>query len=77
MRVRVHLLYHQRVLTAPSSRTLLRACERCANEKRKTINGDDILYAMRTLGFEKYSETLEIYLKKYREVSAALRIDRP
>ena len=49
--------------------TFLRACERCSNEKRKTINGDDILYAMRTLGFEKYSETLEIYLKKYREVS--------
>ena len=46
----------------------IRACERCASEKRKTINGDDILYAMRTLGFEKYAENLEIYLKKFRDV---------
>ncbi len=52
-----------------TSRPRFRACERCASEKRKTINGDDILYAMRTLGFEKYAENLEIYLKKYREVS--------
>ena len=36
-------------------------------EKRKTINGDDLLWAMSTLGFDKYVEPLKIYLAKYRE----------
>ena len=43
------------------------ACEKCKNEKRKTINGDDLLFAMNTLGFESYIEILRIYLHKYRE----------
>ncbi|KAM0748740.1 histone-fold-containing protein [Meredithblackwellia eburnea MCA 4105] len=43
------------------------AAERCLMEKRKTINGEDILFAMTTLGFENYSDTLKIYLAKYRE----------
>ncbi|GAA5911607.1 hypothetical protein JCM6882_008051 [Rhodosporidiobolus microsporus] len=43
------------------------AAERCAVEKRKTINGEDILFAMTTLGFENYSEVLKVYLAKYRE----------
>jgi nuclear transcription Y subunit beta len=43
------------------------ACERCASEKRKTINGDDIMFAMNTLGFDKYCDNLNLYLKKYRE----------
>merc|ERR1711976_540314 len=30
------------------------AAERCAKEKRKTVNGEDILYAMQTLGFDEY-----------------------
>nr|CAH7756406.1 unnamed protein product [Callosobruchus chinensis] len=38
-------------------------------EKRKTINGEDILVAMSTLGFDNYVEPLKIYLQKYREVS--------
>ena len=29
--------------------------------------GDDLLYAMGTLGFEKYVEPLKAYLSKYRE----------
>lgn len=37
-------------------------------EKRKTINGEDILFAMSTLGFDNYVEPLKIYLQKYREV---------
>lgn len=45
------------------------ASERCASEKRKTLNGEDILFAMDSLGFESYSATLKIYLSKYREVS--------
>lgn len=43
------------------------ASERCTREKRKTINGDDLLWAMSTLGFEDYIEPLKIYLSKYRE----------
>jgi hypothetical protein len=43
------------------------------NEKRKTVNGEDVLWAMQTLGFENYSETLKLYLHKYRESSKTER----
>jgi len=43
------------------------ASDRCNSEKRKTINGEDILYAMNNLGFEKYTPILKIYLDKFRE----------
>jgi nuclear transcription Y subunit beta len=42
------------------------ASEKCCAEKRKTVNGEDILFAMTSLGFENYSEVLKIYLAKYR-----------
>ncbi|KAH3682243.1 hypothetical protein WICPIJ_006801 [Wickerhamomyces pijperi] len=42
------------------------AADKCYSENRKTLNGEDVLYAMRTLGFENYAETLKIYLAKYR-----------
>ncbi|XP_046357732.1 nuclear transcription factor Y subunit beta-like [Haliotis cracherodii] len=45
------------------------ASERCHQEKRKTINGEDILFAMSTLGFDNYVEPLKAYLQKYRESS--------
>lgn len=45
------------------------ASERCAQEKRKTINGEDVLFAMGTLGFDPYIAPLKIYLQKYRDVS--------
>ena len=47
-----------------------RASDRCIDEKRKTITGDDILFALSTLGFDNYVEPLQIYLKKDREVSS-------
>lgn len=50
------------------------ACDKCIQEKRKTINGDDLLWAMSTLGFDKYVEPLKLYLAKYRE---AIRGDKP
>jgi nuclear transcription Y subunit beta len=50
------------------------ASDKCMQEKRKTINGDDLLWAMSTLGFDKYVEPLKIYLNKYRE---AVRGDKP
>jgi len=43
------------------------ASDRCQQEKRKTINGEDILWAMQSLGFENYADVLKIYLAKYRE----------
>ncbi|MEW5297818.1 MAG: hypothetical protein WDW38_006999 [Sanguina aurantia] len=48
------------------------ASDKCQREKRKTINGDDLLWAMTTLGFEEYIEPLKVYLAKYREAEAAL-----
>jgi len=45
-----------------------RASDKCQREKRKTINGEDLLWAMSTLGFEEYVEPLKVYLMKYREV---------
>lgn len=44
------------------------ATERCLQEKRKTITGEDIIAAMNTLGFENYGETLKLYIDKFREV---------
>jgi len=43
------------------------ASERCKQEKRKTINGEDILFAMSTLGFDNFVEPLKIFLQKFRE----------
>ncbi|KAM0789364.1 hypothetical protein ACM66B_000195 [Microbotryomycetes sp. NB124-2] len=43
------------------------AAEHVSTENRKTINGEDILLAMQTLGFENYAQVLTIYLAKYRE----------
>ncbi|XP_029163758.1 nuclear transcription factor Y subunit B-1 [Nylanderia fulva] len=45
------------------------ASDRCHMEKRKTINGEDILFAMTTLGFDNYVEPLKMYLQKYREAT--------
>ncbi|KVI00530.1 nuclear transcription factor Y subunit B-7-like [Cynara cardunculus var. scolymus] len=44
------------------------ASDKCQREKRKTINGDDIIWAITTLGFEEYVEPLKLYLVKYRQL---------
>ena len=81
MRQRVHLVHHKRRYARngrpchlSSTHTCLQtytplASEKCQQEKRKTVNGEDILFAMTSLGFENYAEALKIYLAKYREVS--------
>ena len=51
-----------------TSVVLYRASDKCQREKRKTINGDDLVWAMSILGFEEYGEPLKLYLHKYREV---------
>lgn len=52
------------------------AIDKCMLEKRKTLNGEDILWAMFTLGFEHYAETLKIYLAKYRQSEQAEQMTR-
>ncbi|CAN0464594.1 unnamed protein product, partial [Hapterophycus canaliculatus] len=42
------------------------ASDKCQDEKRKTINGEDIICSMDTLGFDEYIEPLKVYLAKYR-----------
>lgn len=44
------------------------ASDKCHNEKRKTLNGDDICWALGSLGFDDYVEPLKRYLHKHREL---------
>ncbi|KAF8015067.1 hypothetical protein BT93_H0760 [Corymbia citriodora subsp. variegata] len=44
------------------------ASDKCHKEKRKTVNGDDIVWALGSLGFDDYAEPLKRYLNRYREV---------
>lgn len=53
------------------------ASEKCQQEKRKTVNGEDILFAMTSLGFENYAEALKIYLSKYRETQSSRGDNQP
>ena len=43
------------------------ASDKCHKENRKTVNGDDICWALSTLGFDNYTEAIVRYLHKYRE----------
>ncbi|KAH9466511.1 hypothetical protein H4Q26_001232 [Puccinia striiformis f. sp. tritici PST-130] len=45
------------------------ANEQVLAEKRRTLNGVDLLCAVKRLGFEGYYEALQIYLAKYRTVA--------
>ena len=79
MRVGIYLIYHEwrsvMVLdvldvSCPTLVFYLQlASDKCQQEKRKTINGDDLLWAMAALGFDKYTEPLKLYLQKYKEVN--------
>lgn len=51
------------------------ASDKCQREKRKTINGDDLLWAMTTLGFENYVGPLKNYLNRYRETEGEKTTD--
>ncbi|PWA76462.1 histone-fold protein [Artemisia annua] len=48
------------------------AADKCQREKRKTINGEDLLWAMMTLGFQNYVGSLKNYLNKYARTSEPL-----
>jgi histone H3/H4 len=45
------------------------AADKCLNEKRKTIGGEDILTSMQALGFDNYAGVMKVYLSKFRVVS--------
>ena len=47
------------------------AADRCRNERRKTLNGEDLLWAMQSLGFDSYYDPMRLYLQRYREVCLA------
>ncbi|KAG8372964.1 hypothetical protein BUALT_Bualt12G0121800 [Buddleja alternifolia] len=41
------------------------ASEKCRKERRKTVNGDDVCWAMGTLGFDNYAGPLKRYLDRH------------
>ncbi|XP_057497468.1 nuclear transcription factor Y subunit B-4-like [Actinidia eriantha] len=43
------------------------ASDKCHKENRKTVNGDDVCWALSSLGFDDYAEAIGRYLCKYRE----------
>lgn len=43
------------------------ASEKCQKENRKSVNGDDICWALCSLGFDNYAEAIGKYLYKYRQ----------
>lgn len=53
------------------------ASDKCHQEKRKTVTGEDVLFSMTLLGFENYAEVMKIYFTKYREVSHLYRYIHP
>lgn len=44
------------------------SCEITKEEKRKTINGEDIIRSMSELNFQDYIENIKYYNKKYKLV---------
>eukprot|EP00938_MAST-03A_sp_MAST-3A-sp1_P006844 g6844.t1 len=52
------------------------ASDKCLQEKRKTINGEDILWALSALGFDQYINPLNVYLEKYKECMKAEKAAR-
>jgi histone H3/H4 len=44
-----------------------KANEHCLREYRKVVKGEDILWAMKSLGFDNYDRAFTHYLKNYRD----------
>lgn len=43
------------------------ASDKCHKENRRTVNGDDICWALSSLGFDNYAEVMVRYLYKLRD----------
>ncbi|KAL9682487.1 hypothetical protein QQ045_014286 [Rhodiola kirilowii] len=67
-RVRARATLANEFCAKDAKETVQEASDKCLREKRKTVNGDDLLWAMATLGFEDYIDPLRVYLTKYREI---------
>lgn len=52
------------------------ASEKCREGKRKTINGEDVICAFKTLGLDHYADAMERYLHKYREHVEKSEVER-
>ena len=52
------------------------ACEKCKLDKRKTISGDDVLYALNILGYEKYMQCLNLFVASFREIESKTKSDQ-
>ncbi|CAM8930311.1 unnamed protein product [Rhodiola kirilowii] len=46
------------------------ASDKCRKEKRKTLNGDDICWALGSLGFDNFADTTKRYLLRYRDLES-------
>uniref|UniRef100_A0A7N0TTD6 Transcription factor CBF/NF-Y/archaeal histone domain-containing protein n=1 Tax=Kalanchoe fedtschenkoi TaxID=63787 RepID=A0A7N0TTD6_KALFE len=46
------------------------ASDKCRKEKRKTLNGDDICWALGSLGFDDYAYATKRYLRRYRDLES-------
>ena len=44
------------------------SCEITQVEKRKTINGEDVIKAMENLNFVQYLDLVEFYNKRYKDI---------
>lgn len=44
------------------------ASEKCRDEKRKILNGEDIRWALQTLGLDNFAEAVRRYLHKYKQI---------
>uniref|UniRef100_A0A7E4UPL6 CBFD_NFYB_HMF domain-containing protein n=1 Tax=Panagrellus redivivus TaxID=6233 RepID=A0A7E4UPL6_PANRE len=49
------------------------ASEKCNTERRKTITGDDLVFAMEQLGFDTYLPPIKAFQKRFKEAN---KIDR-
>ncbi|XP_050374139.1 transcriptional activator hap3-like [Argentina anserina] len=47
------------------------ASDKCRKERRKTVTGDDICWALGTLGLDNYAGPLRRYLDRYRDQEGA------
>ncbi|KAJ4462260.1 putative CCAAT-box binding factor HAP3 [Paratrimastix pyriformis] len=52
------------------------AADHCQSEKRRTVNGDDLLAAMQNLGFDEYLDTLRVALHRIRDSAQTVKQDR-
>ncbi|GLJ46198.1 hypothetical protein SUGI_0973160 [Cryptomeria japonica] len=50
------------------------ASHQCQKDYRKTLTGEDLIWAMASLGLEGYAEALENYLQRYRRGKAEMKL---